>query len=357
MTSAIDICRGSDLGLGEHFATSFNFRYGYLGISMNKNLIVAALIACNFSVMAQGNEPQQNPKTVVLIKKNAEPAAVNNPVDNIKRALGFKDVTQPARAPSMASREKEPVDAILKLPLTSLNIKAQVMPGLGMIPGDVSDMKIKSVRVGTDRNELVYISQTQLNKISTPFDSPQGIDSSGATLKAVGQDLYLQPVNDKPLTVYITDGGTGQSIGLTLVPKANLPAQSIVLQPDAPVSSAQAKAEMEESVPSDYVSRINSTIKQLALGKTPSGFTRSRLPRSLAVNGEILVEPQYKFAGSTYDLFTYKVQSTSAVPIEMKEESFYTEVVRAVAFFPSAMLQHGEETMVYVIADRVKKDQ
>lgn len=356
MTLSLDIHRGSKPSQGERFAASFNFRPGYLGLSMNKNIIVAALIACSFSAIAQSNEPQQSQKTVVLIKKNPEPA-VNNPVDNIRRALGFKDETPASRPAPLANRNKEPVEAVLKLPLTSLNIKAQAMPGLGVLPGDVSDMKIKSVRVGTDRNELVYISQTQLNKISTPFESPQGIDSSGATLKAVGQDLYLQPLNDKPLTVYITDGGTGQSIGLTLVPKLNLPAQSIVLQPDAPVSSAQAKAEMEESVPSDYVSRINSTIKQLALGKTPPGFTRSRLPRALAVNGEILVEPQYKFAGSTYDLFSYKVKSTSAVPIEMKEESFYTEVVRAVAFFPSAMLQQGEETMVYVIADRVKKDQ
>ena len=124
-------------------------------------------------------------------------------------------------------------------------VRAQDLPGLGTLPGESPDMRIKSVQVGTDRNERVYISQGQLNKIATPFESPQIIDSTGATLKAVGQDLFIQPSGDKPLTVYITNGGQGQSIGLTLVPRKDLPAQSIALQLDAPAGTAAIKAEAE----------------------------------------------------------------------------------------------------------------
>jgi conjugal transfer pilus assembly protein TraK len=313
---------------------------------MKFNALCAALIwSCGFSAFAQTGEPLHAPApakakstTMLMIRKDA-PA----PVKAVKQSLA----------------SKEPVEGVLKSPLAKPKPKilALALPGLGVMPGETSDLKIKTVQVGTDRNELVYISLTQLNKIATPFEAPQAIDSAGATLKTVGQDLYLLPANDKPLTVYISDGGTGQSIGLTLVPKANLSAQSIVLQPDARVASARAKSESDESVPSDYVARINAMIKQLALGKTPTGFTKSKLPRAVAAGTDLVIEPQYKYAGSTYDLFSYKATSKSASPLEMREESFYSEVVRAVAFFPNALLQQGEETMVFVIADRAVKGQ
>lgn len=235
-------------------------------------------------------------------------------------------------------------------------VRAQDLPGVGTLPGEASDLRIKSVQVGTDRNELVYISQGQLNKISTPFEAPQIIDSTGATLKAVGQDLFIQPSSDKPLTVYITNGGQGQSIGLTLVPRANLPAQSIALQLDAPAGSPAVKAEVEEIVASDYVSRITALVRSLALDRTPAGFTRSRLPTAVVTGRELVIEPQHKYAGSSYDLYSYRVKSVSQSPLEMREEAFYSEVVRAVAFYPSALLQAGEETFVFVIADRPAKE-
>lgn len=298
------------------------------------------------SATTQAAAPPAQPKTIILLKK--PPVTPNKPTLNSPTASG-----------STSAKGKEQTEVALKSPLAILptKVRAQALPGLGVMPGDASDFKIKSVAVGTDRITLVWIAQSQLNKISTPFESPEAIDATGATIKAVGQDIYFQPTSDKPLTIYITDGGVGQSIGLTLVPKMNLPAQTIVIQPDATVNSARAKAETDEIVASDYVSRINSTIKQLALGSTPAGYTRSRLPRSVATNDELLIEPQYKYAGSTYNLFSYKVKSTSLSPLEMKEESFYADSVRAVAFFPSAMLQQGEETMVYVIADRALKGQ
>jgi conjugal transfer pilus assembly protein TraK len=232
--------------------------------------------------------------------------------------------------------------------------EAQNLPGLGVSPGVIADNKIKSVKVGSDRNELVYVSLTQLNKIATPFADPKIVDSTGATLKAVGQDLFIQPANDKPLTVYITDGGVGQSIGITLVPVANLPAQSIVIEPDASTTkNVPSQPAQDELVPSDYVGRLTSHIKQLALGKTPTGFVKSKLTKAIASSPQLVYETQNKFVGSTYDIFSYKLVSVSESPIELSEETFYTPSVRAVAFYPLAMLQKGEATMVYVIAEHM----
>lgn len=241
----------------------------------------------------------------------------------------------------------------LELPLPKpLKPDAQHLPGLGMMPGTITENKVKSVKVGSDRNERIYISLSQLNKIATPFASPKAIDVTGASLKAVGQDIFIQPSSDQPVTIYLSDGGVGQSIGLTLVPMANLPAQSIVIEPESSVMAGPVfQASQDDFVPSDYVGRITNHIKQLALGKTPSGFSKSKLPLAMANNSQMLFETQYKYVGTTYDVFSYKLTSISHSPIELSEESFYTPNVRAVAFYPSAMLQRGEVTNVFVIAD------
>jgi conjugal transfer pilus assembly protein TraK len=277
----------------------------------------------------QGQEVALQPQ-IILLKKSSEPT--------------LSVTTQSAGTGASVKLSNTP------------RVRTQDLPGVGTLPGEPSDLRIKSIQVGTDRNELVYISQGQLNKISTPFEAPQIIDSTGATLKAVGQDLFIQPSSDKPLTVYITNGGQGQSIGLTLVPRTNLPAQSLVLQLDAPAGSPAVKAEVEEIVASDYVSRITALVRTLALDRTPAGFTRSRLPTAVVSGRELVIEPQHKYAGSSYDLYSYRVKSVSQSPLEMREEAFYSEVVRAVAFYPSALLQAGEETFVFVIADRPAKE-
>lgn len=243
--------------------------------------------------------------------------------------------------------------AALNLPLPKPSKPdAQDLPGLGKTPGVITENKIKSVKVGGDRNERIYISLTQLNKIATPFADPKAIDASGATLKAVGQDLFIKPAGDQPITIYITDGGVGQSVGVTLVPQANLPAQSIVIEPEAPATKIQSTAAaQDEMVPSDYVGRLTSHIKALALGKTPNGFAKSKLVRAIATNPQMLYETQHKYVGSTYDIYTYKLTAIAEKPVELSEEAFYTPSVRAVAFYPSAMLQKGESTQVYVVAE------
>lgn len=307
---------------------------------MKKLILFSAMGAIGFAAIAQ-TEPHPTPGQAT------KPAKI---------VLLKKVVKTDATAEANSASEIAPASAALRLPAPVVKVRAQELPGLGTMPGEASDMRIKSIRVGADRNELVYISLGQLNKIATPFDSPQAIDSTGATLKAVGQDLFLQPASDKPLTIYITNGGVGQSIGITLVPKANLPAQSIVLQPDTPTGSPAVKAEAEEIVSGDYVSRITGLVTSLALGKTPAGFTRSRLPTSVVAAKELVIEPQNKYAGSNYDLYSYRIRSTSSTPLELKEEAFYTQAVRAVAFYPSAMLQENEDTTVFVIADRPVKE-
>ena len=264
----------------------------------------------------------------------------------------------PARVPRVDKIEPTvPANSVLNLPLATTPNKSlpqtQEVPGLGHIPGTAADYQIKSVRVGADRNELIYVSLQQLNKISTPFAVPSAVDTSGAVLKAIGQDIFFKPANDLPVTIYVSDDGVGQSIGITLVPKANLPAQSIVLVPDrAAMAGAAASASTPTMVAPDYTSRLIGLVRTLGTGALPQGYVKSRLPRSLSNDGKTIFEPLYKYVGSVYDVYSYSAKSASAEPVELNEESFFTESVRAVAFYPKVMLQQDESTTVYVVVDR-----
>jgi conjugal transfer pilus assembly protein TraK len=325
---------------------------------MKKNILLTVLLSAGLAAHAQtelpvkAQNPFDKPAVKVIVLKKVDDTALVEPSVLPKKVISKATPKLDDRTLAMSL----PAEGVAKLPFPAARARSENLPGIGVMPGDASDMKIKSIRVGSDRNELVYISLGQLNKIATPFESPQIIDSTGATLKAVGQDLFLMPASDKPLTIYISNGGVGQSVGLTLIPKNNLPAQSIVLQLDTPSGAAVSRADADEVVASDYVGRLSGYIKSLALGKTPAGFTRSRLTMAVASSDELLIGVQYKYAGATYDLYSYKVRSISSTPLELKEEAFYTEAVRAIAFFPSAILQRDEETTVYVVADRPVKD-
>lgn len=309
------------------------------------DVVVATAVTSSASIEKDKAAPTRasvdSPRTVLMIRADIPKKAV---------------VPKPKEVQVSAAQSTDPVDAATVLPVPRKKIDRQPLPGLGVLPGDVMDMKVKSVKVGADHNELIYISLNQLNKISTPFENPQAIDASGATLKAVGQDLFIKPNSADPITIYVTNGGVGQSIGLTLVPRANMPAQSIVIQPESvntgvPTQNGNASAP-ELMANTDYASKLTFYIKSLALEKTPSGFTKVKLPRAIATTKQMIFQPDFKYTGNAYDIFTYKIQSISDAPIELSEESFYSDSVRAVAFYPLALLQKGEETIVIVIADR-----
>ena len=144
---------------------------------MKKIILVSALSAMGFTAFAQTEpvqkpEPQNKPAKIILLKKNAN-----------------------AGLPNAAPTESDhsPASAALKLPAPVIKARSQDLPGLGTMPGEASDTRIKSVRVGADRNEMVYISLSQLNKIATPFDC------TPATMPAV----ILPVVGAVPVTVYL----------------------------------------------------------------------------------------------------------------------------------------------------------
>lgn len=226
------------------------------------------------------------------------------------------------------------------------------MPGVGVMPGDRAQTKSNVLRVGADRTEIAYISSQFPNRIATPFANPRAIDTNEAEVKPEGQSLYVIAKDpSKAVALFITgDKPTDPVVSLTLVPKA-LPPQTIVLQLDGVNTEAAVKEEMP--APAAYLERVRYVMRQIALGKTPAGFVEGALPQASAAIGELVVYLQSRYSGSSFDLYRYKVANSVDRSVELDESAFYSDGVRAVAFFPTSVLSNkGDTTFVYVIADK-----
>lgn len=283
-----------------------------------KNVIVVALASFALSAIAQTLPPP--------------PGAAAKPVAAAAKA--------PAAKPSVD-------DKLVK------RVAEQPLPGLGVMPGEKQLSRANVIRVQSDRNEIAYVSASMANRISTPFDSPRVIDTQDVEYQTVGQSIYLLPKDaEKPVALYITGSNPNDPVvSLTLVPKA-IPQQTIVLQLDAPLAKGAASPDIEPAPVTDvYSERIRYLLRQVALNKVPEGFAEGALPTSAAVFPGVSVHPVSRYSGPAYDIYRYRIRGTGD-QVELSEEAFYSEGVRAVAFFPTAVLRKGEETTIFVIADK-----
>ncbi|MBK4737837.1 TraK domain-containing protein [Noviherbaspirillum pedocola] len=245
-----------------------------------------------------------------------------------------------------------PVAMHAKAPVAKRSILEQKLPGLGLMPGDKQATKANVVRVSSDRNEIIYVSAQFPNRIATPYADPKVVDDETAVVKAVGQSIYVTPKSENPITLFVSGSSPNDPVvSLTLVPK-NLPSQTIVLQLDEPLAAVGAKPEEEAPSGNVYTDRIRYVMRQIALGKVPEGFAEGALPKAVARMDQLMVVPQARYSGSSYDVYRYRVENVSDATIEMDEQAFATEGVRAVAIFPNAILEKGQSTEVFVMADK-----
>lgn len=255
--------------------------------------------------------------------------------------------SQGAAAPAVGSVESKPIappDPRLK------QILETPMPGVGTMPG-AAFAKNNVVRVSSERNELVYISVNFPNRISTPYKAPSALGKfldNEDIVKRVGPDLFVTPANLDPIGISIIGDKPGDPVfTLTLIPKDIL-GQTIIAQLDTP-NRGDGKADI---APSTYVEKLNFLLKQVALGKTPEGYTVGALPKSVARGQYHSITPEVRYSGSSYDIYRYVLTNTSLGPLELKEDIFYTPGVRAVGFFPKSILQTGDETFVLLVHQR-----
>ncbi|MGP4922247.1 MULTISPECIES: TraK domain-containing protein [Pseudomonas] len=235
-------------------------------------------------------------------------------------------------------------------------VEAQPLPGLGVMPGSKEDSRTQVVRVGSDRNEVVYVSGLLPNRISTPFAEPRSIDqqTDDFEISPVGQSLYvtMKPTG-KPVALYITGSNPNDPVtSLTLVPK-EMPPQTIVLQLDKAQAETGGNSEGEHAPDSNvYTDNIRYCLREVALGKIPEGFSEGLLPSAAANIGNVIAYPKVRYSGPKYDIYRYTILGTTPNDVDLDEGTFYSEGVRAVSFFPTATLRNGKATEVFIVSDK-----
>ena len=212
-------------------------------------------------------------------------------------------------------------------------------------------------------NEIVKMSGRLLNRVATPFKKPLVIDSAGensrSITKVVGSDIYYLPEGDKPIGLYIVDSSnTSQAISLTVVPAGDLPGQNIIIKLEdlrtvASLAEAASTEEGELSQPrtTDYTGTVRSLLTQAVRGKV-AGFAPVPLEGGVARMGTLDVEPELAFTGAVFDIYRYRITNSGSKPIDLVETAFYRKGVKAVSFFPSFALNPGDQSYVFLLADK-----
>ena len=311
-----------------------------------KNAIALAFAGLAFAAGAQTLPPPPGVHQPKSDTSRADKPAAQSPAAQPKSAdsdIAKQEVAQRAEAKRVSKLE----EGLMKRPA------AQVLPGVGLLPGEQQLLRPQVVSSRAGRTETVYLSSTMPNRIATPFDAPRLIDAKDVEYEVVGQSIYLLPTNpDKVIGVYITGSNpTDEVVSLTIVPKL-IPQQTVTVQLDGAGARGAAGDEPAPAVDDPYSERIRYVMRQVAMNKVPEGFAEGALPKAVAALPGATLSPISRYSGSAFDVYRYQLTGTSEQPVELSEEAFYTDGVRAVAFFPTAVLQKGERTTVFVIADK-----
>lgn len=248
-------------------------------------------------------------------------------------------------------------------------------------PGQVYEQPVKkkllaapapsNLQVVSGVNKRVGIALNDTNRILTPFRKPVVKTNSTATISVEGGIIYVSSTLEEPITLFIHEVGAGDpAISLTLIPSQISPISTRVEimghHPGADVndavtnqSNARPAPPTEEAVSfetsSPYVQVLTTIMKELALEKVPQGYSLSNIkgysanvPRC-SMPG-IVMEPFQVLNGSELTVYVYRATNTSQSRLEVAEER--CGKVRAVAAWPTRVLNSGQSTEIYVITSR-----
>ena len=238
-------------------------------------------------------------------------------------------------------------------------VTGRPLPPVGTLPDGIKAVNPTVVHATDGVAYEVKVSRWMPNRFSTPFRSPKVVDSSGAQIQTVNSDVFVLPSGDSAFALYILEGDLrlgvrSPTLSLVLIPEERLPAQNIVVTFDAEIRETAPK-ELSD-VP--YVRHLKEVFRKVVRGETPQGFVRSNFDgKSIAVMGGVVdVAPVEYYSGMDLMIIVYVLKNNGSSSVEINEESFYRERVRAVALYPNTILLPGQETRLYVLADVPRGD-
>lgn len=227
-------------------------------------------------------------------------------------------------------------------------------------------------------NVVIPIAINQPNRLITPFKAPQilstdltggrGNDCGEACVR--GSVVYISTDQTKPVTAFITEKGREDiAISVTMMPEHRAPRQVRFYLPEAVMEqlrvgdqSAAASGDNREAMKWErsqpYVEMIRSSLRQVALGNVPQGFSMRKAKRgdSLPVCRQAGLTFQFGdgqvLEGHDMSIYVGTVENKANVPVEFIEMRCGSWNVAAVSSYPLKVLEPGEKTEVYVAVKR-----
>lgn len=216
------------------------------------------------------------------------------------------------------------------------------------------------LRVKPGFNELVTIAKGHVNRIVTPFEKPIIRTSSNMEVYQEGSDIYLTTPDETTVAMFILDAGGGPAISLSLLPRSAPPREiRLSLQKDDGPGEAfvPTAAALATETQAPYVTSMVDVLTEIARGKLPSGYQLAE-PNA---NDNILfycpipaskTDLRQVIEGSKWRVGVTRVRNQSHYAIEVRESDCQAEGRLAVALYPSAVIEPGEEAELYVVIQR-----
>jgi len=323
------------------------------------NVTAAEDYSANFAPLNSGFSPPPEAKGVPgrnVMPTDALPA-IKEPADAPKPVP--KPTPKPKPKPKPKAAPKPPkAPNPYDIPDSAMSLIPEIkagftLPKLGM-PKQQSPKVLGQnvITVGSGRNEVVYASFRQPNRISTPFEKPKVIDVSGTEFQIVGQDIYFVPSKEEPIGIFIGgDNAPGRVASITLIP-ANIPGQniSLVFETKREMTEAQTLVGSDSS----HIEYVRAILAAAINGDVPDGFDVSTTEVGMARIGNVLVTPKKLMSSRESNLFIYAVKNVGPTRQDLTEQSFYEDGVRGVTFWPKVALESGEESFVFILADKTE---
>lgn len=216
------------------------------------------------------------------------------------------------------------------------------------------------LRVKPGFNELVTIAKGHVNRIVTPFEKPIIRTSSNMEVHQEGSDIYLTTPDETTVAMFILDASGGPAISLSLLPRSAPPREIRLILEKGQGREEQyipTAAALATETQAPYVSAMTDVLTEIARGKIPSGY---QLLDPDADDHVLFYCPiaasktdlRQVVAGSKWKVGVTRVRNQSHYAIEVRESDCQAEGRLAVALYPSAVIEPGEEAELYVVIQR-----
>lgn len=230
-----------------------------------------------------------------------------------------------------------------------------------------TEVKPLTLRVKPGVTEVLPIAKNHLNRIVTPYTTPNVRTTSNAKVEVKGHVVYVASRSEAPITLYIMPAGSeAQALSLALVPRA-VPPKEVNLELADARGEGRARrldpgaARAWESSQA-YVKTIEQLLSGLARGQVPSGYGLDDITAAMwqpACTRPEGADLRYDFAGigqrvSGGSLIAYvgRVTNVDDEVLELDERWCRTAGVVASAFWPRIVLEPGQQSEVFVVRRR-----